>query len=998
MDIQLFNPLQQSKTLAGVVIAASFTADPLVEPTELILRETGLALPVSVAPYGQPFQQLLDAGSLFAQNTAGVNVLLVRLEDWLRGADGVRDLGPDWQSKLARNVADLAAAVRACAQRAATSMVVGVCPSSPAAILDDSEVAVLLALERDFRQELSGLATVHLLDMEGFSAWPAPLLHDSEQNRIGHVPYTSRFFAVLARDIARLTFSLKTQPIKVLVLDCDNTLWSGVVGEDGVAGLGIGERERDLQRFALEKKKSGVLLCLASKNSEADVIEVFEKRKDMVLQLSDIVAMQVHWQAKSESIRALSQQLNLDLDSFAFVDDSPLECAEVRMACPEVLVLGLRPDEDTASFLRNVWPLDLPVVTDEDRRRSDMFRANLERDRSAKSATDMAAFIADLNLQIEIAPPNPGQIARVAQLTQRTNQFNFTTRRRSAAEIAQLDQQGQACLAVEVRDRFGDYGLVGLVIYGQGDEALLVDTFLLSCRVLGRGVEHAIVRELGRIASRQGKQRIEMTFLASKRNMPARRFLDSLVAQVQETGEDSGGSRFTITAEAASALAYLPGGSPSQAGSDEKETAAPPAESQASSMPGVEMVTRSARWNRLARRLDTPENILAVLRAWARSERNLAVPLAEPQTATEARLRTIWSDVLGVSGIGTGDDYYGDLGGTSLQAVAIFARIERELGMRLPLVELVEAPTIAQLAARIDRPQSLQSLVVLHTGGSGVPLFLVHDADGEILLYRNLAQRLGDRPVYGIQPYARPESPIVHTRIHDMAAHYIGEIRALYPHGPYLLGGLCAGGVLAYEMALQLEDLGESARLVAVFDAADVEAERQPNLDNQRRFGRLREACEGVSPVRMARIVAGKLRRYTRYQIQRTWSQARDRFSIAGLRVCHDLGISPPAWLHTIDIRRVYNVAESEYRPRRALRHEIVLFRASDGEGADEPYRRLYRDPLLGWNRRSLQGARGYDVPGGHGSMLQEPNVAVIAEILRPYLTSVSGAAKGAAA
>jgi len=160
----------------------------------------------------------------------------------------------------------------------------------------------------------------------------------------------------------------------------------------------------------------------------------------------------------------------------------------------------------------------------------------------------------------------------------------------------------------------------------------------------------------------------------------------------------------------------------------------------------------------------------------------------------------------------------------------------------------------------------------------------------------------------------------------------------------------------------------------------------------------VRQAWEGASPRGIARIVAGKLGRYARYQIRRTWNQARDRMSIAGLRVCLDLGISPPAWLRTMDIRSVYNVAESEYRPRRALRHEIVLFRASEGEGADEPYRNIYRDPLLGWNRRSLQGARGYDVPGGHGSMLQEPHVAVIADILRSYLAKVTQTGKGAAA
>jgi len=982
---------------ASVVIASSFTADPLVEPLSLVLDEAGLALSVSVAPYGQPFQQLLDAGSLFFQNRDGVNVLLIRFEDWLRGADGALEWTDERQAGVERNVTDLAAAVRTAAQRAASPLLVGVCPPSTGLRSLGNSWAAMQQLELTFRGELADLPSVRFLPMDAFEAWPSEVMLDSEQDRLGHVPYTPRFFAALARDIARLTHALKTLAVKVLVLDCDNTLWKGVVGEDGVSGIEIGQRERDLQRFALEKKKAGLLLCLASKNSAADVFEVFENRKDMLLQLDDIVAMQVHWQPKSQSIRTLAQELNLGLDSFAFIDDNPVECAEVRAACPEVLVLNLREDEDPAAFLGNVWPLDVLVVTEEDRQRSDMVRENLARDRLAKSSTGMAAFIEGLDLRLDIAPPKPNQIVRVSQLTQRTNQFNFTTRRRSEAEVAQLAQQGQECFVVEVRDRFGDYGLVGVVIYGARDEALVVDTFLLSCRVLGRGVEHAVLRELGRIAAQQGKTSIDMPFVPSKRNLPARRFLDSLGAKVREEAD---GLRFVLSTEQASAVSYAPGEAPlevsvekSPSGTTGSETSGAPAAPAAPSM------TRSSRWNRVARAFNDPDKILAALQQRSHHGRDLATEAEVPKTPTEIALCAIWAEVLGISQAGASDDYYDDLGGTSLQAVTIFARIERELGSRLPLATLVEAPTISQLAARIDHPQSLASLVALHTGGDGTPLFLVHDADGEILLYRNLAERLGDRPVYGIQPHGRPEVHIVHTRIQDMAAHYVTEIRALSPHGPYLLGGLCAGGVLAYEMALQFEDLGESARLVAVFDAADVEAEREPNVENQRRLSRVREAWQQTSPTSMARIVASKLGRYTRYQIRRKWTDVRDRVSIAGLRVCSDLGISPPTWMRSIDVRRVYNVAEAEYRPRRSLRHEIVLFRASDGEGSDEPYRRLYRDPLLGWSRRSLEGARGYDVPGGHGSMLQEPHVAVIADILRSYLASLTqAAAKGAAA
>jgi FkbH-like protein len=162
-----------------------------------------------------------------------------------------------------------------------------------------------------------------------------------------------------------------------------------------------------------------------------------------------------------------------------------------------VLVLQVGPEEDPTTLLRNVWPLDVLSVTEEDRRRSEMYRENLARDRFAKTSGHLADFLTGLELVVSCHPPAQEQLARVAQLTQRTNQFNFTTRRRTQMEAEQLTRQGKQCLAVEVRDRFGDYGLVGVVVFDTESDRLVVDTFLLSCRVLGRACDGAGDRELG---------------------------------------------------------------------------------------------------------------------------------------------------------------------------------------------------------------------------------------------------------------------------------------------------------------------------------------------------------------------------------------------------------------------------------------------------------------------------------------------------------------------
>ncbi len=960
-----------------VLVAATFAADPLLGPLGHVLGEIGLGLEVEIGPYGQIFQQLLDPASQFATNPEGINVVMVRFEDWLRGADGELELEGPARDSLERNVMDLGKALREAASKMPTPIVLCVCPASPAVTANHELRQAVRALEDRLCADAAELATIRVLPSASLLGLGVSDVYDPIGDRLGNVPYTPRFFCTIGLRLSRLIHALRSPSAKVLVLDCDNTLWKGEVGADGVAGIQITDAYRGIQEFALEKKRAGMVLCLASKNTEFDVVEVFEKRRDMVLRADDIVAMRVNWRPKSENIRSLAEELNLGLDSFVFVDDNPLECAEVEASCPGVLVLRLPVDEDPVAFLRNVWPLNLLDVTEEDGRRSDMYRENLARNRFGRSAGTLANFLAGLDLQIDIAPPTEAQLARVAQLTQRTNQFNFTNRRRSVAEIALALRRGTECRAVEVRDRFGNYGLVGVVLFEPDSDALVIDTFLLSCRVLGRGVEHAVLREIGNIARGRGLARVEALLIPTKRNLPARAFLESLDADLRLTVPE--GTRIVFSVERACGVGYTPGDASIEIVDEHKSS---------DRMPQLTNDSRSDRWNRLARTLRSPDIVMQTLLGHSPDCRRTSVkPTAPPRTPTEQRLCAIWAEALNLPEVGIEDDYHADLGGTSLIAVTIFARIERELGARLPLATLVEAPTVSALAGRIDRPVEQQSLMLLHAGGPGVPLFLAHDADGEILLYRNLARRLGDRPIYGLRPRGCPEVPILHTRIQDMAAHYVAEIRKVRPHGPYLLGGLCAGGIVAYEMAVQLEDAGETARLVAVFDAADVEARRKPHLENRRRMDRIRQTMGGAgSPASALRALATKVRRYAVYQVASRTKAIINKTAVATLRFFLDRGLSLPSWARKVDVRTVYTAAEAEYRPRRALKNEIVLFRATAGDGPEEPYLNIYSDPLLGWGKRSLVGMRAFDVPGGHGSMLQEPYVAAISEILRNYL------------
>ena len=360
---------------------------------------------------------------------------------------------------------------------------------------------------------------------------------------------------------------------------------------------------------------------------------------------------------------------------------------------------------------------------------------------------------------------------------------------------------------------------------------------------------------------------------------------------------------------------------------------------------------------------------------------------AAPRGSVEAALAGIWQALLRVERVGRDDNFF-ELGGYSMLALDLRTRIESELGVAVSLSALIEAPTVALLAQLVAADGQRDSLVLIREGEGGPPVFLVHDGDGETLLYRNLALRLNRRhAVYGLNPRALPGVPMAHTRIGDMATYYIGKIRSVQPHGPYLLGGMCAGGVIAYEMALQLQAQSERAGLVALLDAAAPGAALKPwrlakeRLD--RMAGELRRA-RSATAMRRAALLAGslarKLRNFTAYHAGKAFREARDGARLRVLRASLDRGRRPTRLIGRLSATITYLRAEREYRPDGRLEAgELVLFRATSGEGIDAPFIDFYEDPLLGWSDRGRHGARAVDVPGGHTSMLQGPHVAILA-------------------
>jgi FkbH-like protein len=333
----------------------------------------------------------------------------------------------------------------------------------------------------------------------------------------------------------RRLHALRRPPYKVAVVDADNTLWTGVCGEDGPEGVVIDGPRRALQEFLLKQREAGMLLALCSKNEAADVDAVFAAHPDMPLRPGHLAASRVSWNAKSDGLLSLAEELGLGLDSFVFLDDNPVEIADVQARCPGVVCLRVPEDpRQIPAWLRHLWAFDRPKVTAEDRARAESYRQNREREALRQGAPSLEAFLESLGLVVDVRPVAPEHLPRVAQLTQRTNQFNLSLVRRTEAEVGRFLAGGGEGLEVSVRDRFGDYGLVGVALFTRGSEALAVDTMLLSCRVLGRGVEHRLLASLVEIAAGRGLARVDLPWVPGDRNRPALEFLERLAGASRE--------------------------------------------------------------------------------------------------------------------------------------------------------------------------------------------------------------------------------------------------------------------------------------------------------------------------------------------------------------------------------------------------------------------------------------------------------------------------------
>jgi FkbH-like protein len=359
----------------------------------------------------------------------------------------------------------------------------------------------------------------------GLATW-----HDPMQWNLAKIPFALECVPLYTDHVGRVLGALRGKSRRVLVLDLDNTVWSGVIGDDGLEGIVVGQGEAtgeahlELQAAALTLRNRGVVLAVSSKNDEDVARLPFQKHPDMLLREEHIAVFQANWKDKATNLTAIAEELSLGIDAMAFVDDNPFERNFVRDSVPKVGVPEM--PEDPALYARTLFAAGLfesLTLSSEDLKRSEFYQDNARRATLQKQVGNLQEYLASLEMELTILPFDAVGRSRITQLINKSNQFNLTTRRYTEAEVEALEHDPNAHgLQIRLRDRFGDNGMISVVVCRSESEDWLIDTWLMSCRVLGRGVEMAVLKELTETARRLGMRRLIGRYIPTERNTMVR--------------------------------------------------------------------------------------------------------------------------------------------------------------------------------------------------------------------------------------------------------------------------------------------------------------------------------------------------------------------------------------------------------------------------------------------------------------------------------------------
>jgi len=524
-----------------VALLSSFTIDPLAVYIDIKSRLTGLYPEIYIGPFNQYQQEILDEGSKLYAFKPDVVVLAVQAESLL-GEDfysGFMKFSEKEQHR-AEIIDQLKKLLSLLTSRTKALVLMNnfMVPSfTPLGILDNKMDMGLKSFFYGLNQRLTDLYResnqVYVVDLEGVaSKYGKSRCLNYQMYYMGSFGLSESFLPVVAEEYMGYIKALKNLTRKCIVLDLDNILWGGIIGEDGFDGIKLGKDSPgnayvDFQRLLLSYYNRGIILAINSKNNYEDAIKVIREHPYMVLREKHFATMRINWQDKVQNMIELAKEINIGLDSMAFVDDNPREREQIKQALPQILVV----DMPSSPFLyrqalEDLNDFNVLALTEEDKMRGEMYYARKMREELRESMTSVEDFLKSLEMKIVIKYADDFNLPRIARMVNKTNQFNLTTRRYTDVEIKKMREKRDefSIYSLQVIDKFGDEGIVGLAIVRKEPQTWILDSFLMSCRVIGRKVETAFLAKIVADAKKEGISTIIGEYIPTQKNAPVKDF------------------------------------------------------------------------------------------------------------------------------------------------------------------------------------------------------------------------------------------------------------------------------------------------------------------------------------------------------------------------------------------------------------------------------------------------------------------------------------------
>lgn len=535
---------KESSSETKLAFLSNFNIDGLAEAMKVLCYEHDIYSETYVAPYNQYIQEILNRASNLYSFSPNIIFILIDIEHLLGNMYYFPyRMSREQRGEIIKSKFDeLKDLIEILEKNTKAKIIVNSLLQpfySSRGILENKQESGLLKLVRRFNDLLEDLSKensqLFIFDMNNFcSKVGYKNLIDKKMSYIGDMMISPSGLIELAEEYLSYIFPLMSKTKKCIVLDLDNTLWGGVIGEDGIDNLELGPEKTgkpfvDFQKRLLELSERGILLAINSKNNYEDAMEVIRNHRYMILKENHFASIRINWNDKASNMEEIAKELNIGTDSLVFIDDDKTNRELVKKLLPRVMILEM--PEDPALYtqaLENLKLFNSFNLTEEDLQRRNMYVEQRKRKQLESSAKDIDSFLKELKIKVLIGQEEESQIPRIAQLTQKTNQFNLTTKRYSEEDIKNFFRSDNHSIKfIHVKDNFGDYGLTGVSIVEKFNDKNFwkIDSFLLSCRILGKGIEFAFIERIIEEAKKAGIKKIYGEFMPTEKNDPAKNFL-----------------------------------------------------------------------------------------------------------------------------------------------------------------------------------------------------------------------------------------------------------------------------------------------------------------------------------------------------------------------------------------------------------------------------------------------------------------------------------------